>query len=161
MIYLKQSFGDLPQPDLSDYEVIERDDGSFLVDAQIPFYDFLTHFEKAEWMHEGEQEFDTLAGFILHRLERIPHTGDKLDWKGFHIEIMDMDGTSHRQSNGENKQYTSRRNERIGASRLSLRSRLWREEAGGWMLEVWMSKLSSKFQVGYSDFDIRCSIFGA
>jgi len=89
---LEAIIGDLPQPDLSDYEVIERDDGSFLVDAQIPFYDFLTHFEKAEWMHEGEQEFDTLAGFILHRLERIPHTGDKLDWKGFHIEIMDMDG---------------------------------------------------------------------
>ena len=89
---LEAIIGDLPQPDLSDYEVIEREDGSFLVDAQIPFYDFLTHFEKAEWMHEGEQEFDTLAGFILHRLERIPHTGDKLDWKGFHIEIMDMDG---------------------------------------------------------------------
>ncbi len=89
---LEAIIGDLPQPDLADYEVIERDDGSFLVDAQIPFYDFLTHFEKAEWMHEGEQEFDTLAGFILHRLERIPQTGDKLDWKGFHIEIMDMDG---------------------------------------------------------------------
>jgi putative hemolysin len=42
-------------------------------------------------MHEGEQEFDTLAGFILHRLERIPHTGDKLEWKGFTIEILDMD----------------------------------------------------------------------
>src|SRR4030095_10718696 len=88
---LEAIIGDLPQPDLSDYEVTERDDGSFLVDAQISFYDFLTHFEKAEWMHEGEQEFDTLAGFILHRLERIPHTGDKLEWKGFKIEIIDMD----------------------------------------------------------------------
>lgn len=89
---LEAIIGDMPQPDISDYEIREREDGSFLVDAQIPFYDFLTHFEKAEWMHEGEQEFDTLAGFILHRLERIPHTGDKLDWKGFQIEIMDMDG---------------------------------------------------------------------
>ncbi|MEI9911005.1 MAG: transporter associated domain-containing protein [Bacteroidota bacterium] len=70
----------------------EREDGSFLVDAQIPFYDFLTKFEKADWMNEGEQDFDTLAGFILHRLERIPQTGDKLDWKGFAIEIIDMDG---------------------------------------------------------------------
>ena len=42
-------------------------------------------------MHEGEQEFDTLAGFILHRLERIPKTGDHLEWKGFRIEIVDMD----------------------------------------------------------------------
>ena len=43
-------------------------------------------------MNEGEQEFDTLAGFILHRLESIPKTGDKLEWKGFSIEIVDMDG---------------------------------------------------------------------
>jgi putative hemolysin len=42
-------------------------------------------------MHEGEQEFDTLAGFILHKLERIPRTGDKMEWQGFTIEIMDMD----------------------------------------------------------------------
>jgi len=89
---LEAIIGDMPQPDISDYEITAREDGSFLVDAQIPFYDFLTHFEKAEWMNEGEQEFDTLAGFILHRLERIPHTGDKLEWKGFAIEIIDMDG---------------------------------------------------------------------
>jgi len=89
---LEAIIGDMPQPDISDYEITEREDGSFLVDAQIPFYDFLTRFEKAEWMNEGEQEFDTLAGFILHRLERIPHTGDKLEWKGFGIEIIDMDG---------------------------------------------------------------------
>lgn len=89
---LEAIIGDMPQPDISDYEITEREDGSFLVDAQIPFYDFLTHFEKAEWMNEGEQEFDTLAGFILHRLERIPQTGDKLEWKGFSIEIIDMDG---------------------------------------------------------------------
>jgi putative hemolysin len=84
--------GDIPQPDVTDYEVTEREDGSFLVDAQIPFYDFLTRFDKAAWMNEGEHEFDTLAGFILHELERIPHAGDKFDWKGFHFEIVDMDG---------------------------------------------------------------------
>ncbi len=89
---LEAIIGDMPQPDFIDYEVKEREDGSFLVDAQIPFYDFLSHFEKADWMNEGEQEFDTLAGFILHRLERIPKTSDTLEWKGFHIEIIDMDG---------------------------------------------------------------------
>jgi putative hemolysin len=89
---LEAIIGDIPQPDMEDYEVKERDDGSFLVDAQIPFYDFLSKFEKTEWMNEGEQDFDTLAGFILHRLERIPKTGDKLEWKGFKIEIIDMDG---------------------------------------------------------------------
>ncbi len=89
---LEAIVGDIPQPDFTDYEVVEREDGTFLVDAQIPFYDFLTRFDKAEWLNEGEHEFDTLAGFILHELERIPHTGDKFEWKGFKLEIIDMDG---------------------------------------------------------------------
>ncbi|HUR10203.1 MAG TPA: hemolysin family protein [Flavitalea sp.] len=88
---LEAIVGDLPAQNVDDYNIFERDDGSYLVDAQIPFYDFLSRFEKTEWMNEGEQDFDTLAGFILHKLERIPHIGDKLDWEGFQIEIMDMD----------------------------------------------------------------------
>ena len=88
---LKAIVGSINDPDVDDYEVVEREDGTFLVDAQIPFYNFLSRFEKAEWMTDVDQEFDTLAGFILHQLERIPHTGDKLEWRGFKFEIMDMD----------------------------------------------------------------------
>jgi len=89
---LEAIVGDIPQTDVPDYEIRKRDDGTYLVDGQIPFYDFLARFEKAEWMNEGEHDFDTLAGFILHRLERIPKSGDKLSWKGFTLEVMDMDG---------------------------------------------------------------------
>lgn len=89
---LEAIVGDLPELDLQDYEIKMREDGSYLVDAQIPFYDFLSHFEKADWMGEGDQEFDTLAGFILQQLERIPVTGDQFEWKGFSFEILDMDG---------------------------------------------------------------------
>ena len=89
---LEAIVGEMPQPHVPDYEINLRDDGSYLVDGQIPFYDFLVKFEKAEWMNEGEHEFDTLAGFILHELEHIPKTGEKFEWKGFSIEIMDMDG---------------------------------------------------------------------
>ena len=88
---LEAIVGDLPEQHMDDYEIKEREDGSYLVDAQIPFYDFLRRFDKTEWMNEGEQEFDTLAGFILHHLERIPKTGERLDWEGFQIEIVDMD----------------------------------------------------------------------
>lgn len=83
--------GDLPEQHEDDYEIVEREDGSFLIDAQIPFYDFLSRFAMTEKMNEGEQEFDTLAGFILHQLKRIPHTGDKFEWAGFTIETIDMD----------------------------------------------------------------------
>ncbi len=89
---LEAIVGDLPETHIEDYGIFRRDDGSYLVDAQIPFYDFLSKFEKTEWMNEGEQEFDTLAGFILHELERIPHAGEKFEWKGFTFEIIDMDG---------------------------------------------------------------------
>lgn len=89
---LEAIVGEIPQPDFTNYQIQKRDDGSFLVDGQIPFYDFLTYFEKAEWMNEGEHDFDTLAGFILHELEHIPKTGEKFTWKGFTIEIVDMDG---------------------------------------------------------------------
>jgi putative hemolysin len=91
---LEAIVGDITQTDVTDYEVIKRDDGTYLVDGQIPFYKFLARFEKTEWMNEGEHDFDTLAGFILHQLERIPKTGDKMEWKGFKIEVIDMD--SHR-----------------------------------------------------------------
>lgn len=88
---LEAIVGDIPQPEDVSFEIVTREDGSYLIDAQIPFYDFLTHFDKAEWMKEGDQEFDTLAGFIIHELEKIPHTGEKLTWKIFKFEVVDMD----------------------------------------------------------------------
>lgn len=88
---LEAIVGDIPEPHGEDYEILGRSDGSFLVDAQIPFYDFLVKFEKTEIMGDEEQEFDTLAGFILDQLERIPSTGDTLEWNGFKFEIIDMD----------------------------------------------------------------------
>lgn len=89
---LEAIVGDVPQTGQEEYEIVEREDGSYLVDAQIHFYDFLAYFDRADWMNEGEQEFDTLAGFVLHELEDIPKTGEKFSWKDFNFEIMDMDG---------------------------------------------------------------------
>ena len=89
---LEAIIGDVPQTGQEEYEIIKRDDGSFLVDAQIGFYDFLSYFERADWMNEGEHEFDTLAGFVLHELKHIPATGEKFEWRDFKFEIIDMDG---------------------------------------------------------------------
>lgn len=89
---LEAIVGDVPQTGQEEYEIVEREDGSYLVDAQIHFYDFLAYFDRADWMNEGEQEFDTLAGFVLHELEDIPKPGEHFSWKDFSFEIMDMDG---------------------------------------------------------------------
>jgi putative hemolysin len=88
---LEAIVGDIPQPDEELYEIVEREDGSFLIDAQLPFYDFLSYFDKADWQADEAFDFDTLAGFILHELQSIPATGDTLQWRGFKFEIIDMD----------------------------------------------------------------------
>jgi len=84
--------GEMPEEEDDEYKIVERKDGSYLIDAQIQFYDFLTWFDKTIWINEGENEFDTLAGFVLHELKRIPVTGDTFEWRGFTFEIIDMDG---------------------------------------------------------------------
>src|SRR5690625_315660 len=90
---LEAIVGDMPEEDETDFEITDRKDGTYLVDAQIPFYDFLSYFEKEDWINDEEQqEFDTLAGFILYHLEHIPFEGEKVNWRGFLFEIVDMDG---------------------------------------------------------------------
>lgn len=89
---LKAIVGEMPEEEDDDYEIVERKDGSFLIDGQIQFYDFLTRFNKTNWINESENEFDTMAGFILHELKRIPTAGDTFEWRGFDFEIVDMDG---------------------------------------------------------------------
>ncbi|PSL29830.1 putative hemolysin [Chitinophaga ginsengisoli] len=89
---LEAIVGDMPETGQDDdYEIVRREDGSYLVDGQIPFYDFLARFDKEDWMAEFEQEFDTMAGFILHHQEHIPKIGEKFEWRGFTFEIVDMD----------------------------------------------------------------------
>jgi putative hemolysin len=89
---LEAIIGDMPQPDVDDYAITQREDGTYLVDAQIPFYDFLSRFDKTEWLTDEEHQYDTLAGCILHELEHIPRTGETMEWKEFKIEVIDMDG---------------------------------------------------------------------
>lgn len=71
-------------------DIILREDGSWLIDGQCPFYDFLNHFEREELY--TEHSYNTLGGLILQQLGHVPHSGEALQWNGFNMEIMDMDG---------------------------------------------------------------------
>ncbi len=72
-------------------DIIERkEENSWLVDGQIPFYDFLEHFECEDLF--AENDYNTLGGLILEKLEHIPLSGESLQWEDFQFEVVDMDG---------------------------------------------------------------------
>ena len=78
-------------PEMGDeQEITERSDGTWLVDGQYSFYDFLTYFDMEDLY--AEHDYNTLSGLILEILERLPKTGEKLRWMNFEFEIVDMDG---------------------------------------------------------------------
>lgn len=90
---IEELVGDIETPTTQeDAEIVKREDGTFLIDALLPFEEFLQHFEISEVDPEDRSGFHTLGGFILHLNEQIPRTGEIFVWKNFTFEIMDMDG---------------------------------------------------------------------
>ncbi len=83
--------GDISVDDEFGYDIHEREDGSFLVDASLPFDDFLNHFDIQINNRKEYTGFDTLGGFALNILKEIPDTGDKFEWGEYEFEIIDMD----------------------------------------------------------------------
>lgn len=71
-------------------DLIVRKDGSYLVDGQWSFYDFLDYFEKEDLY--TQYEYNTISGLILDLLGHIPTPGEEVEWNDFLFEIMDMDG---------------------------------------------------------------------
>ncbi len=71
-------------------EIVQRPDGSWLIDGQISFYNFLEFFDMDEFY--TDYEYNTLSGLLLELFQHIPHTGESIEWMGFDMEIVDMDG---------------------------------------------------------------------
>ncbi len=85
--------GDISETSEFNYEIREREDGSFLIDAQLPFDEFIEHFEitLSAQNRRDLTGFDTLGGFALHILKDIPQTGETFTWHNYQFEIIDMD----------------------------------------------------------------------
>jgi putative hemolysin len=83
--------GDISETNEFEFEITEREDGSFLIDASLPFDDFLNEFEVEISNRKDYNGFDTMGGFALHILKEIPDTGDSFEWGDFKFEIIDMD----------------------------------------------------------------------
>jgi putative hemolysin len=83
--------GDISETNEFEFEIFKREDGSFLIDASLPFDEFLQEFELEINNRKDYSGFDTMGGFALEILQEIPNTGDHFDWEGFRFEIVDMD----------------------------------------------------------------------
>ncbi|UQD56045.1 HlyC/CorC family transporter [Flavobacterium sp. K5-23] len=73
-----------------DFQLLEREDGSWLVDGHYSLHDFLTYFELDELIND--YEVTTVSGLIMVELSHIPKQGEKLIWQKFELEVIDMDG---------------------------------------------------------------------
>lgn len=70
---------------------VKRADGSWLVDGALPFAEFEELFKPGK-RSEKAAKFQTVAGFALYRLGRIPTAAENFEWKNLRFEIVDMDG---------------------------------------------------------------------
>jgi putative hemolysin len=87
----KSIVGDLASIHLSDQSrCVQREDGSWLVDGSIPFDEFKATFHISHVPDEGEDQFNTLGGFIMTHIDRIPAVTDHFEWAGLRFEVMDM-----------------------------------------------------------------------
>ncbi|MFN4080986.1 MAG: hemolysin family protein [Saprospiraceae bacterium] len=80
-------------PDIDDNEepsIITREDGSLLVDGIIPLDELRDVINIPEFSDE-DNDFYTLAGYIMYKLNEIPKSGDYFETDGYRFEIVDMD----------------------------------------------------------------------
>jgi putative hemolysin len=81
--------GDLPGTEGEDPDVVERPDGSLLIDGTMPAQDA---FDRLGIRLRPDGDFRTIAGFALMQLGHVPTSGETFGHDGWRFEIVDMDG---------------------------------------------------------------------
>lgn len=71
-------------------QATQRQDGSWLLDGMLEVDEFKEIFHLTELPHEDE--YETLSGFIMTSLGRVPQTSDHFEWNHLRFEVVDMDG---------------------------------------------------------------------
>ena len=88
---LEALVGDFNEPNPDEPQINQRDDGSWLADGQMSFYEFAYEFN-IQGFDKNKVKFDTLAGLAMSILRHIPKPGEKFIWKDYEFEIVDLDG---------------------------------------------------------------------
>jgi putative hemolysin len=76
--------------ELEEPQATQRQDGSWLLDGMLEVDEFKEIFNLNMLPHEDE--YETLSGFVMVSLGRVPQTADHFDWHGYKFEVIDMDG---------------------------------------------------------------------
>lgn len=85
--------GDLPAVDESDEPyAVQREDGSWFLDGLLPIDDFKTLLDIDKLPDEESGNFETLSGFVMMQMGRVPTVGDYVDVVNWRFEVADMDG---------------------------------------------------------------------
>jgi putative hemolysin len=85
--------GELPSlEDLNEPLAIKRDDGSWLLDGMLSIDTLKEILQQDNLPSEDEGYYQTLGGFAMHVLGRVPTSGEHFEAIGFRFEIVDMDG---------------------------------------------------------------------
>ncbi len=84
--------GDLVTPQDEEQQIVQRDDHSWLIDGITPMQDVQRALAIDLLPHADE--YETLAGFLMVMLRRVPRRTDSVTWGAYTFEVMDVD--SHR-----------------------------------------------------------------
>jgi len=90
---LEEIVGDLPKAgEVDDPDVVRRADGTLLLDGMVPVDEVKELLELQALPGEQGNLYQTLGGFVISQLGRIPKSGDQFKWEGVLFEVIDMDG---------------------------------------------------------------------
>jgi len=78
------------QIEMEEPQATQRQDGSWLLDGMLEVDEFKEIFNLRILPHEDE--YETLSGFVMVSLRRVPQTADQFEWQGLNFEVIDMDG---------------------------------------------------------------------
>lgn len=76
--------------EIDEPQATQRQDGSWLLDGMLEVDEFKEIFNFQVLPHENE--YETLSGFVMMSLGRVPQVTDYFEWNNFNFEVIDMDG---------------------------------------------------------------------
>ncbi|KGJ11304.1 HlyC/CorC family transporter [Paracoccus versutus] len=88
MDVLEAITGEFAGLDDDEPKLVERDDGSLLVAGWMPVDEFA---DRLSVSLDEDRDYSTVAGLVLDLAGRLPQAGDRVDWQGWRIEVVDMD----------------------------------------------------------------------